>query len=178
MADITHGTWIKDGKAVDAVYQNGVKVYGRNLWLNSKEIKDGWGSIGGVTTTVEPFGSDTKMWHIVSSQGNGTVGIYFWDYGQGKLPDTSDWAYSADIKGTGKATEFGIEDGDHNQITGTIGSDWSRISQTGRFNNPDKKTIIMYFDTTSSPTDVYIKLPKLETGMPTAYSPAPEDILN
>lgn len=31
MADITHGTWIKDGKAVDAVYQDGVKVYGRNL---------------------------------------------------------------------------------------------------------------------------------------------------
>lgn len=31
MADITHGTWIKDGKAVDAVYQGGAKVYGRNL---------------------------------------------------------------------------------------------------------------------------------------------------
>ncbi|QBJ03456.1 host range and adsorption protein [Lactobacillus phage 521B] len=32
MADITHGTWIKGGKAVDAVYQNGVKAYGRNLF--------------------------------------------------------------------------------------------------------------------------------------------------
>lgn len=31
MADITHGTWIKDGKAVDVVYQGDVKVYGRNL---------------------------------------------------------------------------------------------------------------------------------------------------
>ncbi|MCT3557234.1 hypothetical protein EFR93_04780 [Lentilactobacillus buchneri] len=35
MADITHGTWIKDGKAVDAVYQSGVKVYGRNLLINT-----------------------------------------------------------------------------------------------------------------------------------------------
>lgn len=35
MADITHGTWIKDGKAVDATYQGGVKVYGKNLILNS-----------------------------------------------------------------------------------------------------------------------------------------------
>ncbi|MGQ2382341.1 hypothetical protein ACT543_06715 [Lactiplantibacillus plantarum] len=35
MADITHGTWIKDGKAVDAVYQSGIKVYGRNLSLNT-----------------------------------------------------------------------------------------------------------------------------------------------
>ena len=31
MADITHGTWIKDGKPIDAVYQNGKQVYGRNL---------------------------------------------------------------------------------------------------------------------------------------------------
>lgn len=35
MADITHGAWIKDGKAVDKVYQNGVKVYGRNLSLGT-----------------------------------------------------------------------------------------------------------------------------------------------
>jgi len=32
MADITHGTWIKDGKAVDAAYQNGVNVYRRNYF--------------------------------------------------------------------------------------------------------------------------------------------------
>lgn len=38
MADITYGTWIKDGKAVDAVYQDGVKVYGRNLWIMSKVV--------------------------------------------------------------------------------------------------------------------------------------------
>ena len=36
MADITHGTWLKDGKAVDAVYQSGIKVYGRNLLLGSE----------------------------------------------------------------------------------------------------------------------------------------------
>lgn len=39
MADITHGTWIKDGKAVDAVYQGGVKAYGRNLIPNSSTPK-------------------------------------------------------------------------------------------------------------------------------------------
>jgi len=35
MADITHGTWIKDGKAVDAVYQNGKRVYSRNMLVDS-----------------------------------------------------------------------------------------------------------------------------------------------
>lgn len=33
MADITHGTWIKDGKAVDKVFSNGTQVYGRNLFI-------------------------------------------------------------------------------------------------------------------------------------------------
>ena len=32
MADITHGTWIKDGKAVDKVFSDGRQVYGRNLF--------------------------------------------------------------------------------------------------------------------------------------------------
>ena len=45
MADITHGTWIKDGKAVDAVYQNGIEVYGRNLLQGtstlSGDVSDG-----------------------------------------------------------------------------------------------------------------------------------------
>lgn len=41
MADITHGTWIKDGKAVDSVYQGGVKVYGRNLLTGtSSDLKN------------------------------------------------------------------------------------------------------------------------------------------
>lgn len=38
MADITHGTWIKDGKAVDKVFSNGRKVYGRNLLCNSDKL--------------------------------------------------------------------------------------------------------------------------------------------
>lgn len=48
MADITHGTWIKDGKAVDNVFSNGRQVYGRNLVTgSSNELKtmtgSGWG---------------------------------------------------------------------------------------------------------------------------------------
>ena len=159
MADITHGTWIKDGKAVDAVYQSGVKVYGRNLYLNSKEIKD-------------------NMWHIVAEQGNSTnVGIYLYGYANEKLPDNSYWSYSADVKGTGNVLEFGIETGNKNPVMGAAGSEWSRMSQTGHFDTTGYKTIVMYFDTTNSPLDVYIKLPKLETGkMPTSWSPAPEDL--
>ncbi|EPC76100.1 phage-related tail component, partial [Lacticaseibacillus paracasei subsp. paracasei Lpp71] len=148
-----------------------------NLYLNSKTIADTYGSINSPTVTVEPFDSTTNMWHIVAAQGTGSpVGIYLWDYAHGKLLDTTDWSYSADVKGKGKIVQFGIEAGDKNPVVGTIGSEWSRISQTGWFDKPEYKTIAMYFDTNSSPLDVYIKLPKLETGkMPSMWSPNPAD---
>lgn len=188
VTDLNNGLSTKVTDNKDGTEQlNGVKVLpfnklvdtigGRNLYLNSKEIKDGYGIVQGPTVTVEPFDSDTNMWHIVSPQGTGDrVGIYLYNYATVKLPDSSDWSYSADVKGTGKTTWFGVEAGDHNQIIGTIGSEWSRISQTGHFDNVQVKTIVMYFDTTNSPLDAYIKLPKLEIGnVPTAWTPAPED---
>lgn len=180
MADITHGTWIKDGKAVDAVYQSGVKVYGRNLYRNSKIIIDGYArNSNAVNITVEPFDSTTNMWHFVAEQGVGsTIGIYFYDYAIDKIPDNSDWSFSANMKGIGKVVRFAIENGGMNPIVGTVGSEWSRISQTGRVDNPKHKTIVMYFDSTNSPVDAYIKLPKLEIGdTPTPWTPAPEDLL-
>ena len=171
-ADSTDPTIYKWTELVGAM-----QVGGRNLYLNSKAIADGYGIISSATSTLEPFDSDTNMWHIVAKQGaGGLVGIYLWGYATDKLPGTSDWSYSADVKGTGKVVEFGIEAGNKNPIVGTIGSEWSRISQTGHFDNSEIRTIVMYFDSTDSPIDVYIKLPKLESGnMPTDWTPAPED---
>lgn len=156
---------------------NNLAVGGRNLYLNSKVLADSYGGAG--TITVEPFDATTNMWHFVSPQGQGSVGIYLWDYGNGKIPDNSVWAYSADVKGTITPVYFGIEAGSHNPIVGTVGSDWSRISQTGRLDSGTRKTPIMYFDSNLGPVDVYIKLPKLEVGnLPTSWSPAPEDVDN
>ncbi len=167
-----------DGFDATVTKVNNLAVGGRNLYLNSRALVDGHGTNGAVTATVEPFDSATNMWHFVAAQGSGTtIGIYLWNYAVGKIPNNSDWSFSADVKGTGKPSYFGIEDSIKNPITGSIGSDWSRISQTGHIDAPNAKTIIMYFDTTNSPLDVYIKLPKLETGnTPTDWSPAPEDV--
>lgn len=150
----------------------------RNLYLNSKGLADNYDTNNNVTATVEPFDSTTNMWHLVAAQGSGgNVGIYIFNYGAGKVPDESNWAYSADIKGTGNVSNFGIENSNKTPVKGNIGSEWSRISQTGDFHTPYYKTIIMYFDTTNSPLDVYIKLPKLEIGTTaTPYTQAPEDI--
>lgn len=155
-----------------------LKIGSRNLYLNSRAIADGYGVNVGTTVTVEPFDSDTNMWHIVAPRGAGSyVGIYLYNYANGKFPDSSYWSYSADVKGTGKIQIFGIEAGSRNPVVGAVGSEWSRVSQTGRFDNTEVKTLVMYFDTTSGPVDVYIKLPKLESGnMTTDWTPAPEDL--
>ncbi|WP_273705676.1 phage tail spike protein, partial [Leuconostoc mesenteroides] len=156
---------------------NNLSVGSRNLYLNSRGLADGYGVNGNVKVTVEPFDSTTNMWHIMAAQGIGhNIGIYIWDYCKGKIPDNSDWSYSADVKGTGKAVTFGIERYNNKPVKGNIGSEWSRISQTGHVDY-GIKTITMYFDTSDRPLDVYIKLPKLETGtMPTDWTPAPEDV--
>lgn len=153
-----------------------IKIGGTNLYLNSKMITDAYGINGNATVTVETFDSTTNMWHIVAPQAtNVTSGVYFYNYAEGKIPDNSYWSYSADVKGTGKIKRFGLEFSNANPPIGTVSSEWSRISQTGRIVN-EFKTLSMYFDCTSSPLDVYIKLPKLELGnMATAWSPAPED---
>ena len=154
-----------------------VRVGGRNLYINSRKSLYGYSvNVQSVKVTVESFDDTTSMWHIVAGQGSGSViGIYFWDYANGKIPNNSDWSYSADVKGTGKPTLFGVESSNI-PIQGVIGSNWSRISQTGHINEPTAKTLKMYFDTTNSPLDVYIKLPKLEAGnIATDWTPAPED---
>ena len=155
-----------------------INVGGRNLYLNSRALADGYDQNDGATVTTEPFDSTTNMWHIVAEQESGkATGIYIMNYATNKLPDSSYWSYGADIKGTGKVLQFGIGDGDRTPVKGTIGSEWSRISQTGHFDKLRSKTIVMYFDTTDSPLDVYIKLPKLEAGnVPTDWTPAPEDL--
>ncbi|TGE61145.1 hypothetical protein C6P21_02955 [Weissella confusa] len=155
-----------------------ITVGGRNLYLNSRVLSDGFGTNGNVMVTVEPFDSTTNMWHFVAAQGTGAaVGIYLYNYGNGKIHDNSDWSYSADVKGMGKPLEFGIENTSTAAVKGIVGNDWSRISRTGHVNESKVKTLVMYFDTTNSPLDVYIKLPKLEIGnVATDWSPAPEDV--
>ncbi|AYG22339.1 hypothetical protein B9J76_16065 [Lacticaseibacillus paracasei] len=179
MPTINGRACVVNGTPVDKVFSDGRQVYGRNLYLNSKGIVEWLAGNGNVRATVEPFDSTTKMWHFVAPQGSGSLnGIYFYGYANNKLPNTTDWSYSADVKGTGKPVKFGIEVGDNNPTVGTIGSEWSRICQTGHLDNVNVKTIVMYFDINSSPLDVYIKLPKLEiSSIPTPWTPAPEDVM-
>ena len=155
-----------------------INVGGRNLYLNSRALADSYGVNGSANVTTDPFDSTTNMWHLVAAQGSGIlVGLYIFNYALGKTPNNSDWSYSVDIKGTGRVGQLGIEQSDKSPVKGTIESDWSRISQTGHIGNPNAKTIVMYFDTTDSPLDVYIKLPKLEIGnVATDWTSAPEDI--
>lgn len=66
MADITHGTWIKDGKAVDSVYHGGVKIYGRNLLINTSNLTtNSYTMIPGAGTNITGVYSRTDSYEQV-----------------------------------------------------------------------------------------------------------------
>lgn len=181
VTDNKNGTEQLNGVQVQPFNKLSDTIGGRNLYLNSKAIAEGYGTIGDTKVTVEPFDSATNMWHIVAKQdGSGFHGIYSYNYVQDRLPDTSDWSCSFDVKGIGKIACIGMENSSRNPVSGTVGSEWSRISQTGHIDNvAGEKAIIMYFYANGSPLDVYIKLPKFELGnMPMDWTPAPEDKVN
>lgn len=158
---------------------DGLSVGGRNLLLNTKALwTGGIGNNGSkVTLTLEAFDSTTNMWHLIApQQAYNNAGIYFYS----AIQPGDNWALSFDVKGTGNWSSNGarIENSTVTKSVEPLTTSWARVSSTGKKVSAGG-AVIFYFDLTNSPLDVYIKLPKLENGtMPTAWSPAPEDVDN
>ena len=153
-----------------------LQVGGRNLLFQTQTFNFSYGNNQADSITLEDFDSTTKMMHIVSSGGKSNVGIYTRQQSNLNIKKGQTFTFSMDIKGTAIPTIMGLEQhqGATTQ-TGTIGSDWSRVSFTGISNN-DNSAVVVYFSPNNEPIDVYIKLLKLEQAtIATAYTPAPED---
>lgn len=160
MADITHGTWIKDGKAVDSVYQNGVQVYGRNLLLNtSNELKtitnSGWGN----STSYYASGKYGAGRYYASAYIENTTSVGMKLY-VGVYTDDGKFLYNA-LGGFMPAGKSGI-------VSSTI-----NISE-GQF------ITLAFVGFEKSQTESYTYKYKeiMITRTPISWSPAPEDILN
>ena len=188
MADITNGVWIKDGKAVDAVFINGRQVYGKNLFKNT----------GNLSST-----SNTNSWNVLfdSSQ------VY--DSGIKSLSGVSSMTFSFNVyiplnfvvgqsipiqlKGqNSKATNLGTDNYNtllgyskyavkQNDLGKTIRASFS-IGTNGNYQSFDTALAdtasITIRQSSNISGFVYSKI-KLEKGsVATPYSPAPEDILN
>lgn len=157
-----------------------ITVGGRNLLLNSQLLTIKTAPNDNATVAVVPYDSKTNMWHITAPQGGSiNTGLYFPQSGNVTTPISygAKWVFSFDIKGTGVYSQSGIEwSKNYNGATGQVSSDWTRVSSTGS-SQGDAKAVTVYFNTSSSPLDVYIKLPKLEIGnVATDWTPAPEDM--
>jgi hypothetical protein len=198
VANITHGTWIKDGKAIDAVYQGGVKVYGRNLlrdtatqssndwyiknsgwtsdigtYLDSRAFKTAfaWDNVRYAFSSVAPLINTTDAY---------TYSIYVKVVGV----DPSTLSDSYTIYWFSTATSAG---GAGIKVNTLSGNDWQRVNQTFTFNtnvadlsnrNPYNQSL--RFEIGNSLPDgafIYFAAPKLEKGtIATSYSQAPEDV--
>lgn len=191
MADITHGTWIKDGKAVDKVFSNGKQVYGRNLLQGTNQGLTNWtfganGSGGQYTKYAFdlPTGQGMTMRTTVA------YANWFWlgynlDYTALKQNTdyvVSFWAKSTDINRTISA-----------RFANGGGSNTAAYFGTVSLKAGVKTKVVLRTTTNDVKfTDQYLYLGqfnlvggidiwdlKLEAGtLATDYSPAPEDILN
>lgn len=156
MADITHGTWIKNGKAVDAVYQDGIKDYGRNLIKGSANQT--------ILASTSNYNYKVLFTDLIPNQ-TYTLSMI------GNLTGSSDNLVSVGVYGNSfKVPAMIIQ----NMVADGTASKW-------QFTVPDNGMIIIVYAGKQGGTTgikVDFKQLKLETGDQTAFSIAPEDILN
>ncbi|WP_102116002.1 hypothetical protein [Lactiplantibacillus plantarum] len=169
MADITHGTWIKDGKAVDKAFSNGKQVYGRNLFLNSGKLL----SVTGTNTSnqaVRPYllANGYNVSSLASALGTRFTVSFDWEVSGSSpsgtfLAQWNDEPYSV--------TPF---------FTVSSSNTSGHISNTFSASTDSKNTANMFgfrLDNFVGTLTVYnMKLEKGNTATP--HSIAPEDILN
>ena len=194
MADITHGTWIKDGKAVDAVYSNGQQIYGRNLLVNtSGSATNRHTAIPGATTNITGEYSKTDSYEQVVANSNFQELFYrpmlpIQSNLYGLIPGKT-YTYSGSASHTSGELKFRAQ-------YGFKSTDWSR-DYLGDLGIPvsDGSVFTPFSYTFTIPvgaTGVYVSLQnfdyapdglfrfkdmKLEVGGQTPYSLAPEDLL-
>lgn len=198
MSTINGNVCVVNGKAVDAVYQSGVKVYGRNL-IRSSEFDRYW-SFSSQTTIVDGYDghkaihvdatdltsgyvdvqqpiydNDVQLikpgeWYTMSFDAKGTGFIRTYIYPS--VVDPSAGEYVDGVFG-GRATEDGVHDW-------TLTDEYVRHLWTFKTKTPLSPTTNegnMLFRSTNG-NSTYTSLPKLEKGkIATPHSPAPEDVM-
>ncbi|AYJ42448.1 phage head spike fiber domain-containing protein [Lactiplantibacillus pentosus] len=177
MADITHGTWIKDGKAVDAIYQGGIKVYGRNLQTGTQDWQGEWGNLSSWQVDDENYKGLTVRKHSAAWYG---LGQYY-----GAKPNTT-YTFSFYAKASEASNIMNIYTLDSEDWSSPVVSppvfanravttEWQRYSITfttksGGKINPSVASNKYYIT-------IYVSGYKLEKGdVATPWTPAPEDI--
>lgn len=204
MANITHGTWIKDGKAVDKVFSNGSQVYGRNLLLGTdfNNLPKYWtsraGAVAGTFNGHNIIYYDAKNITFSSAEvlqqavydptlTNNRVlpscwyTLSFYSKGIGQM---NTYAYGSFVDSYaggyvdgGDKLGYMASDGSH--VWG-LTDDWTRHTYTFKSKSsfPDTGTQNLLFRAYKG-NEVYIAMPKFEAGtLATDYSSAPEDVLN
>jgi len=177
MADITHGTWIKDGKAVDAVYQGGVKVYGRNYFLNSdfSQAETNWGDRNDIWFMSDEncnrhkvmTATPTLAWTIGSTN----------SFNQPSMSTITNQQVTVSVwaKASKSGAKFHSEpNGGNGAFNTSLTNTWKRYSYVAQTNTIGT----IYFMAVDVGTQYWISMPKVEIGnTPTPWSPAPEDVM-
>ena len=173
MADITHGTWIKDGKAVDKVFSDGRQVYGRNLvsgtgnhtvtgtgpsyafdYLSNETTDDLLTLFKGLEGQTVTVSVDYEYSGFIAGSFNNRLGWEIHLIGD-TAPHVGPWYYPANDSGSGRIFSTFVVPKNITSIGGDLG----------------------YIQFSGSGTGTLSHL-KLEKGsVATPWTPAPEDVM-
>jgi len=163
MTDITHGAWIKDGKPIDAVYQDGRQVYGRNLLAGIDSTihqAPGWFQwITNIETKVIKVGEPLCFSAFINNAPHAGI------LSKGNAHCVMQ---AKDVSGNILLEEDG----------NTINFDADGISQTSLVVPNATDSILLFIETNNMSKNTYYGYPKVEFGnTATPWTPAPEDVL-
>ncbi|WP_369833413.1 hypothetical protein AB8P52_04275 [Companilactobacillus pabuli] len=176
MTDITHGTWIKDGKAVDAVYQGGIKVYGRNLYTDTRNFDNlsAWAGSSYWNKTGEKFNGLTVM--ATDQDWNGLRKSI-----QTKKGETYTYSVYARYKsGTGTSAIVTGNNGANpnpNMSRVSLDTTWQRVSFTTSATADGYMDIGLVRFSLNENTLLIAGLKLEMVSVPTPWTQAPEDVM-
>ncbi|KWT44596.1 hypothetical protein [Lactiplantibacillus plantarum] len=172
MADITHGTWIKDGKAVDKVFSKGKQVYGRNLLLNSDR------QFTNSTVGQEFVATTFNLNYIFDKYGTDQVYTISYDLSS-KDPSKASWIQAYPFPGTTPQNKYSFPVVIYQGIT-TIPQRFSMTFKPTLVDKTITQTILVFYGQYDSGNIPIVNRIKVTLGNKgnIAWSPAPEDILN
>lgn len=177
MPDITHGMWIKDGKAIDTAYKDNHILYGRNLYIDTQNFDNpsAWNNWGYWYKTGEKYNGLAVMQTTNDWNGLGqTI--------QAKKGETYTFSvYARYQSGSGISLmcfePVGANVTNIDTLNVSLNESWQRI--TGTFIITADGPILPRMERAhDNPNTLLIAGLKLERGSTaTPYSIAPEDIL-
>lgn len=158
------------------VTEDYIKIGGRNYILNSNSnsgmaVSSNAGAV--ITKEIDPDDGAAVIHVTIPDTVTGKASGFYFYLKAPKAPVIGEtWSYGVTVKGSGTITEFGSAQAHTGFETFVLDSNYVRQTWTGVIT--EKSTGFVVY--AGAGAEYWVKYPKAEKGLPSDWSPAPEDV--